>query len=51
MLTEREEPSRYEMEGRPWKRGIVSSCHPEPPEPNRDTINLTEGGIVAPKRI
>src|SRR5947209_20216654 len=24
MLTEREGPSRYEMEGRPWKRGIVS---------------------------
>jgi hypothetical protein len=24
MLTEREEPPRYEMEGRPWKCGIVS---------------------------
>jgi hypothetical protein len=23
MLTEREGPSRYEMEGRPWKCGIV----------------------------
>src|SRR3954449_3559214 len=31
MLTEREGPSRYEMEGRPWKGGIVSIVSAPPP--------------------